>query len=417
MSHNKTKDKFGIIVGGGPAPGINGVISAVTIEAINRGHEVIGIMDGFKHLSAGKQDSIQRLSINLVSRIHQSGGSILRTSRVNPTKNPENMANVINAIKALGIKYLVTIGGEDTATVAYKLSRAMKGQIHVAHAPKTIDNDLPLPGNMPTFGFETARHVGTRLINNLMEDAKTTGRWFFAVTMGRFAGHLTLGIAKAAGATLAVIPEEIAKGASVQLVCDILEGSIIKRLAMGKNYGVAVIAEGIAENLKAHDLESPGHALRDEHGHLRLAEIGFSEFLKRRVEASLKERGLTVAITDKNVGYELRCAPPIPFDTEYTRNLGYAAVKFLLEGGSNALIAIWGGKTTILPLAKLIDPKTGRSRLRLVDVRSENYEVALNYMIRLRHEDFRNRRQSILLARAAKMDPLSFARRFKPAAI
>lgn len=410
------KGKIGIVVGGGPAPGINGVISAATIEATNRGYETIGIMDGFKHLAAG-QCRAQRLSINLVSRIHLSGGSVLRTSRVNPTKNPESLANVIKTLKTLGIHSLVTIGGEGTAAAAHELSQALQGRIRIVHVPKTIDNDLPLPGNMPTFGFETARHFGTQIVTNLMEDSKTTGRWFITVTMGRFAGHLTLGIAKAAGATIAVIPEELKEGAPVQLVCDILEGAIIKRLAMGKNYGVAVVAEGLAERLHERDLESLDNIQRDEHGHLRLAEIGFAEFLKRRVEASLKSRGLAQAVTDKNIGYELRCAPPIPFDTEYTRNLGYAAIKFLMAGGSNALIAVWGGKTTALPLKNLMDPKTGRTRLRLVDIHSENYEVALNYMIRLRREDFKNPSQLSLLARAAHMDRPSFIKRFKPAAV
>lgn len=160
-------ERLAILVGGGPAPGINSVINAVTIEAINNGLEVIGIYDGFEHLMKGRTDMVRPLDIADVSRIHTEGGSILRTSRANPTKNKEDVEKVVEALRKLNVKYLVTIGGDDTASSASAVSKAAGDSIRVAHVPKTIDNDLPLPGGMPTFGYETARHVGAELVYNL----------------------------------------------------------------------------------------------------------------------------------------------------------------------------------------------------------------------------------------------------------
>ncbi len=244
------KKNLAIIVGGGPAPGINGVIRSVTIEAINSGLNVIGIYDGFEWLAKGDHTHVTELKIEDVSRIHFSGGSILRTSRENPASSKEKIEATIKALTQLSVDYLVTIGGDDTATSAYKIDELTKGQIEVAHVPKTIDNDLPLPGNMPTFGYQTARHHGVKIVQSLMMDAATTKRWYYVVTMGRKAGHLALGIGKAAGATLTIIGEEFRnQEVSFNTICDILEVSIIKRLASGHPYGVAILAEGIIHKI------------------------------------------------------------------------------------------------------------------------------------------------------------------------
>ena len=169
--------RLAILVGGGPAPGINSAISAATIEAVNAGLQVVGIYDGFEHLTQGRTDEVRPLGISDVSRIHSQGGSILRTARANPTRRPEDLQRTTKALQELGITYLVTIGGDDTAFGASEVARAAGGGIRVAHVPKTIDNDLPLPGGMPTFGYETARHLGTEMVLNLMEDSRTTNRW------------------------------------------------------------------------------------------------------------------------------------------------------------------------------------------------------------------------------------------------
>ncbi|MFA0741147.1 MAG: hypothetical protein DFNUSKGM_001256 [Candidatus Fervidibacter sacchari] len=414
-------ERLGILVGGGPAPGINSVIGAVTIEAINSGLEVIGIYDGFEHLMKGRTDMVRQLTIPDVSRIHFDGGSILRTSRANPTRTAEDLQNTVKALKELGIRYLVTIGGDDTAFSASEVVKAAGGAVRVAHVPKTIDNDLPLPGGMPTFGFETARHVGTELVRNLMEDSRTTNRWYFVVAMGRKAGHLALGIGKAAGATITVIGEEFPKERiTLAEVCDVLEGAILKRRVLGRKDGVAVIAEGIGEKLDPEELAKiPGVEVeRDPHGHIRLGEIPLATILKREIQRRFKERGEKITIVDVTLGYELRCAPPIPFDIDYTRTLGYGAVKFLLsepkddkvkEGG---MVCLVGGRLEILPFDELRDPVTGRTKVRLVDINSEHYKVAREYMIRLEREDLENPEMLAKLAEAAKMTPEEFKKKF-----
>lgn len=409
----KSGDVLAIVVGGGPAPGINGVIHSVTIEAINEGLTVLGIYDGFKWLAQGNTEHVRPLSIEDVSRIHLHGGSILRTSRENPTKDPDKMRKTIESLRRLGVSYLVTIGGDDTAFTASQVWKHSGGQIRVAHVPKTIDNDLPLPENMPTFGFETARHVGARLVQNLMEDSRTTGRWYFVISMGREAGHLALGMAKAAGATLAVIPEEFPEPQiRLQKLVDILEGAILKRLSMGRPDGVAVIAEGLAEKLRPEDLEDLKEVERDEFGHIRLSEIDLGRVLKNAVRRSLKARGLQIGIVSLDIGYELRSADPIAFDIEYTRNLGYGAVRFLLSGGSGAMIAYVGGHLRPIPFDEIMDPQTGRTRVRLVNIRSESYEVASKYMIRLTRKDFEDPEKIRAYAAAGNMTPEQFLERF-----
>lgn len=416
------KDKKGsseilaILVGGGPAPGINGVISAATIESINRGKTVIGILDGFRWLVQGDKTHIRNLTIEDTSRIHLTGGSIIGTSRENPTTSPEKMNNVINVLKELGIRYLLIIGGDDTMFSASRVEAEAKGQIRVAHVPKTIDNDLPLPDYTPTFGFETARHLGTRIVQYLMEDARTTARWYFVVAMGRKTGHLALGIGKASGATLTVIPEEFGKRkTSFDKLVTILEGAIIKRMSMGREDGVAILAEGLAEKMDESELRDLKDVERDEHGNIRLSEIDLGKILKNETRRRLLEKGIKITIVDKNIGYELRSAPPIPFDAKYTRDLGYCAVKFLLEGGTGAMISIRTGKMVPIFFSEILHPKTGTTRIRYVDINTEAYEVAEKYMIKLTKEDFEDPEQVEKLARIANMTPEEFVSYFSKA--
>src|SRR5438094_5950995 len=199
-----------ILVGGGPAPGINAVIAAATIEARNHGLRVLGCYDGFKWLVQGDTERVVDLEINDTSRIHFDGGSIIRTSRTNPSKSAEAIHQVGDALQRLGVNQLITIGGDDTAYSASRLAKTVPG-LTVAHVPKTIDNDLPLPGDIVTFGFTTACNLGKELVRNLMQDAQTTERWFFVTVMGRHAGHLALGIGGSAAATLTLIAEEFSE--------------------------------------------------------------------------------------------------------------------------------------------------------------------------------------------------------------
>jgi 6-phosphofructokinase len=402
-----------ILVAGGPAPGINSVIGAATIRAQLEGIEVIGIRDGFEWIMQGDIDHVTPLSIEAVSRIHFRGGSHIGISRANPTSNRADLDRVVMALLRLNISQLITIGGDDTAFSAMKLEEHAGGRIRIVHVPKTIDNDLDLPPHVDTFGFQTARHYGVEIIKNLMVDAKTTTRWYFVVTMGRKAGHLALGIGKAAGATVTLIPEEFPKPIRLKRIVDTLVGAIIKRLSYGRHDGVAMVGEGVVLDVAPEDLGGLDEVERDAHGNLRIAEVNIGEILKTQIARRLKEFGLKIAIVAKNIGYELRCADPIPYDMEYTRDLGYCAAKFLLSGGTAAMVSMQAGRFVPVPFSELIDPATGRARLRLVDIASTRYAIARRYMIRLRRDDFDDPHELAKLAATVRMSLDEFRRHFE----
>ena len=384
------KEKVGILVGGGPAPGINSVISAATIRALLQRVEVLGIRDGFDRLMKGRLEDIRPLLLGDVSRIHFTGGSFLGSSRANPTKREEDLVMVVESLHRIGVTQLITIGGDDTAFSAMKVSEKAAGRLRVVHVPKTIDNDLDMDPSVDSFGYNTARSLGVELVKNLMVDAKTTSRWYFVVAMGRKAGHLALGIGKAAGATLTVIPEEFPRNKpTLRMLVDILAGAIIKRLAEGRRYGVAVLAEGLAEGLPDEDIKRLGNVEHDEHGHLRISELNLGDSLKKAVYARLAGLGVPkVNVVAKDIGYELRCADPVPYDMEYTRDLGSCAAKYLFSGGHSAMVSLQAGNFVPIPFAQLLDPETGRTRVRMVDIKSTRYAIARRYMIRLRRDDF-----------------------------
>ena len=409
------KNRLGILVGGGPAPGINSVIGAATIRACLSGYEVLGIQEGFKWLMEGDTSRVTPLGISETSRIHFRGGSTIGISRANPTKDPKLLEKCLATLRAHGISCLVTIGGDDTAYSAYRLGQISGGQIRVVHVPKTIDNDLDLPHHVNTFGYLTARSVGVGIVHNLMTDAKTTNRWYFVIAMGRKAGHLALGIGKAVGATLTLIPEELVRHDQRRLktISDILAGAIIKRLAQGRQHGVAVLAEGLVEQLPESDLADLKDVERDEHGHVRIAEIDFGNIVKAAVQKRLLSLGVKPTIVAKNIGYELRCADPTPSDLEYTRDLGYCASRYVIEGGTNALVAMVHGHFRPIPFNDIMDAKTGRMRVRMVDIDSERYRIARTYMLRLRREDLADAAEMERLAKVVKLTPEQFREEFK----
>jgi 6-phosphofructokinase 1 len=404
-----------ILVGGGPAPGINSVIGAATIRARLEGIDVLGIRDGFEWIMRGDIDHVVPLTIETVSRIHFRGGSHIGISRANPNAHPEHLENSIRSLLRLNVSRLLTIGGDDTAFSAMSLDRQAAGRIRVVHVPKTIDNDLELPAHVDTFGFQSARHYGVEIVKNLMVDAKTTSRWYFVIAMGRKAGHLALGIGKAAGATLTMIGEEFTPPIRLQTIVDTLAGAIIKRLSEGRRDGVAVIAEGLVLGVAPEDLAGIeiDDVERDAHGHLRIDEVNLGEILKARVADRLAAFGLKSTIAAKNIGYELRCADPIPTDMEYTRDLGYCAAKYLLAGGHAAVISMQGGHFVPIPFAEMLDPVTGRARVRLVDTSSTRYAIARRYMIRLRRDDFEDPYTLAKLATTVGLSEREFRRQFE----
>ncbi|QQS48375.1 MAG: 6-phosphofructokinase [Acidobacteriota bacterium] len=403
--------KLAILVGGGPAPGINAVISSAAIKAINEGFEVVGVQDGFKWLVRRDTSKIRPLAIDDVSRIHLLGGSVLGTARENPTKSEEKMAAVIETLKSVGVTHLVTIGGDDTALSSSTV--AARSDIHTVHVPKTIDNDLPLPDHIPTFGYQTARHVGAEIVQNLMEDARATRRWYIIVAMGRQAGHLALGIGKAAGATLTLIREEFPEEkVPFGRICDIIEGAIIKRRATGHQHGVAILAEGLIEKLDENELKDLEDVEKDEFGHIRFAEVDLARKVKVELVGRFRQRGIRVMITNKNIGYELRCADPIAFDMAYCRELGNAAIRFLVNGGSGAMVSIQHDHLAPMLFADIRDEATGKTRVRNVNVEGKTYRVARDYMLRLEKTDFEKPDLVDKLAAAANLTVDELKERF-----
>ena len=391
---------------------MNAVISGVVSEAYRQGWDVLGMYDGFSRLGRGEKNYI-RLAPNNISRIHQTGGCILKMSRFNPTKKESDLRMVVETLNELGVTHLVTIGGDDTAFSSSSVAEYAKKlgrMINVVHVPKTIDNDLPLPEGIPTFGFETARAFATTEIQNLMEDAKTSNnRWYFTIAMGRTAGHLALGMGRSAGAALTIIPEEFPQDKiRLQQIVDIITGSVVKRRLVGKNYGVAVIAEGVIEKIAEEDFASLGNVVLDEHGHIRYSELDFGEILKQKVLEEAKRIDVKISVVDKEIGYELRCTAPIAYDIDYARSLGYEAMQFLLRGDSGALITIQDNKAVPLRFEDIRDPNTGKTYVRKVNIESVQYKIARGNMTRLEKGDLEDAR----MAAAFRMDKEEFKKRY-----
>jgi len=410
-------EALGILVGGGPAPGINGVIASAAMEAFKCGLRAVGIYDGYRDLAAGRRPKTVELNFDHVSRIHTTGGSILRTSRTNPAKDEATLERCVDALRALAVRYLVCIGGDDTTYGAARIAERTAGRLGVATVPKTIDNDLPLPENAPTFGFETARSVGAGILESLMEDARTTERWYIVVCMGRKSGSLSLGMCKAAGSTLAVLPEEFPENATLASVADTIVGAIVKRRAFGRKHGIVVVAEGIAERVWDDIFKSAEHLGRDSFGNVPLADVPLGTIVRDAVRNRLEAIGVDSVVHAKDIGYELRCAKPVPFDVDYTRTLGFGAVRYLVEGGSGALIALESGNVRPLSLADLLDPLTGRIRTRQVDLTTEAYRVARDYMVYLEPSDFTDVAKLAQLAAQTKLTPTQFRAQFEPVAL
>jgi 6-phosphofructokinase 1 len=434
---SKTKPAaMAIVVGGRPAPGINGVIGAATIEAVNNGLNVLGMYDGFRHLAEESFDStehVRPLTIKDVGRLHFDGGSILRTSRtslldqsklaVSPVVEPdvETTGRVCHRLHTLGVTHLLTIGGDDTALNARFIATQAAGAIRVVHVPCTIDNDLPLPGGAPTVGFATARHFGSGIVANLMEDSRTTSRWYIIVTMGRNTGHLALGIGKSAGATLTVIPEEFPQPTTISDIADILEGAMLKRRTSGRRDGVAILAEGFASILRDPDElpKSLGCPVPlDAAGRPRLSEIPLARMLQTELERRFAARNERMTLVAHTLGYELRCAAPATSDMGYARDMGHGGVRLLLDSTqelpSGVMITLREGNLNPIPFEDMIDSTTNRTKIRSVDINSYSYDVARAYMIRLEPEDFESPASLAALASEAHMTPHQFRQRYGP---
>lgn len=384
MSNNR--GRFGIVVSGGPAPGINGVISSCVIEASNLGYETIGFQKGFQGICSEGALAVTPLTIQEVTPYTSRGGSILGISRFNPFQNEQTRGALERALKDNQVDKLIVIGGEGSAFLSYMLNKSFEG-IQVVHVPKTIDNDLVLPHGHPSFGFETARYIGTGIIETLIADAKTCERWFLAVTMGRQAGYLALGIGVAAGATITLIPEEFSgKLRSPKEILQPVLDSIKLRANQGKKYGVAILAEGILDCLDPDTVEGMEKWPRDDLGRITYSELELGDVLLPYLKRACKEEQLDIVLKTKNIGYELRCAKPSAFDIEYTRFLGFGAIRLLLDGHSGIMVVRDNESLTYRPLSEIVkeDSASGETSTlsRTVNLDSDFYQVARSFMIR-----------------------------------
>jgi 6-phosphofructokinase 1 len=383
MSNDSTSKRksFGIVVSGGPAPGINSVISSSVIEAVNRGYQIKGLVNGFRDITVGEPNSVIPLTTEIASTIYNKGGSIIGTSRFNPFKDTQHQEAFLAALAQHDIDKLIVIGGEGSAFLSLNLARKCP-DLAVVHVPKTIDNDLILPNKYPSFGFETALHAGTKIVEVLREDAKTCKRWYITTTMGRKAGFLALGIGLSAGGTSTLIPEEFAGyRPTPHDVASIIFSTMRKRIAMKKNYGVIVLAEGILDCIQPDESDVLRECVRDDLGRIRYSQVELGDVVIPHLKSMLKDAGLDSHMVRKNIGYELRCCDPISFDIEYTRFLGYGAVQHILGGHSGIMVTRDFDKLGFIPLESMVG-EDGLIRSRGVDLSSDLYRVARSFMIR-----------------------------------
>jgi 6-phosphofructokinase 1 len=408
------KPVVAVLVGGSPAPGVNAVICSVTIEAINSGCDVIGIYEGYKRLREGKSKTIQFAKKD-VQKLFSQGGSVLRTSKMQLT-NAQEVDNVLRVLELLRVRYLITIGGVNTAhstTLVAAAAKSSKYKLSVIHVPKTIFNDIPLPSQTRAFGFNTARQVGHSLVQMFQNDASTMVRWYVLTCVGVQSGHLTLGIGKSAAAHLTIIPEEYkdsGKPVTFGGIVDLIEASIYKRRMDDNNWGIVMLCEGLVDLMEKKEIEDRFGSRDDGHQDL-------GRHVCKELQSRFKKTGLDITTVPRLIGTECRAADPSAADILMARDLGYGAVRSLMTGVSGALVMVKGGAIQTLQLTDLLDPKTGASAVRCVSTKSVMFQVAQSYMTKLKKTELKDAATLQKIAAAANIKPQEFVEKFEKIAI
>ena len=381
------KDAVIILCGGGPAPGMNSVSMSVAKTFLTKNFRVIGLHGGYSGLFS-KNARTEDITFFIADRYFNRGGSYLEMSRFKPTDADfENNFN-LDLFKDNNIKLLVTIGGDDTASTANRISKflAAKGYpIANIHCPKTIDNDLPLPANAPTFGYNSAKNEGAHLARTVYEDARTSGNWLVISAMGRTCGSLALGIGEATHCPMTIIPEMFNKTEiCLDKVVKLSISAILKRKVMGINYGTIVAAEGLFHEFKAEEMEAAGvHFSYDDHGHPELGKVSKAVLFNDLLEAEFKKIGLKVKSRPVEIGYDVRCQDPVAYDVTYCTELAMGVYQLYSEGKTGCMVYVDSyGNVSPLYLADLQDPKTGKIPPRVVDI---NSGTAQNYYKYIAH--------------------------------
>ena len=369
------KEAVAILCAGGPAPGINTVISSVTKIFLQNGYQVLGINGGYRSLFAS-EPAFDYLDFEYADQIYSRGGSALKMSRFKP-KDEEFK---VDFFVRNNVKILVTIGGDDTASTANRLAKYLASQkmdVKNIHVPKTIDNDLPLPEGTPTFGYHSAKEEGVRIASTIYEDARTSGNWFVVSAMGREAGHLAFGIGTACHFPMIVIPEMFDKTKiTFEKITNLVISSMVKRRLLGIDYGVAIISEGVFHFMSDEEIIATGiNFTYDEHGHPELGNVSKAHIFNVLVQQKLKSLRISVKSRPNEMGYELRCCRPIAYDLNYATRLGLGVYKLFKKGATGCMVTIdRAGEITPLFLKDVEDEK-GKVKPRLVNINAEKVQL------------------------------------------
>ncbi|MBQ0094112.1 MAG: 6-phosphofructokinase [Bacteroidales bacterium] len=380
------KDSIIILCGGGPAPGMNTVVCSVAKTFLSNGYRVIGLHGGYSGLF-NPNPRTEDLDFFKADAYFNRGGSYLEMSRFKPTDADfENNFN-LELFRTNNIKLLVTVGGDDTASTANRIAKfleAKKYPISNIHVPKTIDNDLPLPDNTPTFGFNSAKDEGAHIARTIYEDARTSGNWLLISAMGRSAGHLALGIGEATHCPMTIIPEMFSNTKiTVDKIIKITISAIVKRKLLGINYGTVVVAEGVFHDLDAEDIKATGvHMTYDEHGHPELGKISKAVLFNELLEKEFKKLGMKVKTRPVEIGYDVRCQDPIAFDLSYCSRLAMGAYELFTRGETGCMVFVDAYGTAKPLYLKDLQNAEGKIPPRRVDI---NGGIAQNYYNHICH--------------------------------
>jgi len=370
------KGSIAILCAGGPAPGINTVISSVTKAFLNEGYKVLGVHGGYAGIFV-KQD-IQELDFLFADNMLTRGGSALKMSRYKPKDDEFSPEFFVKN----NVKLLVTIGGDDTASTANRLTKYLKANnvdVKNIHVPKTIDNDLPLPEGIPTFGYHSAKEEGVKLATTVYEDARTSGNWFVVSAMGREAGHLAFGIGTACHYPSIIIPEMFNKSKlNFENMIKLMVSAVVKRKILGLDYGVAIISEGVFHFMTDEEITSSGiNFTYDDHGHPELGNVSKAHIFNVLLQDRLKKLNIKVKSRPVELGYELRCCRPVAFDLVYSTMLGTNVYTLFSQGYTGCMVAM-DHKSDLLPLfLKDLEGADGKIKPRLVNIDSQMVQTVL----------------------------------------
>jgi 6-phosphofructokinase 1 len=389
------KDSIAILCGGGPAPGINAVVSTLVKIFIKDNYRVIGIHEGYKTIFTDTPNTAD-LDFEYADKIFSLGGSSLKMSRYKPKDEEFNTDFFVKN----NIKLLVTIGGDDTASTANRIGKFLaSNNINVSniHVPKTIDNDLPLPDRNPTFGFHSAKDEGVRIGNTIYEDARTSKNWFVLSTMGREAGHLAFGIGMSCHFPMVIIPEMFNKtSVTFDKITRLLVSTIIKRKIDNIPYGVTIISEGVFHFMDDEEIHNSGiNFTYDDHGHPELGNVSKSHIFNMLLQQKLKSLNIDVKSRPVEMGYELRCCRPIGFDLTLCTLLAMGVKKLFKQGLTSCLVsANSNGDIKALYLKDLEGPD-GKIKPRLVDIDSEMAKLFFSDLHYITAADYEKAKQYV----------------------